>query len=357
MKKECSRLPESRIIKESGFSRSQIHQWRKGNVERKKRKLQPPCEQTVKNAAEVISAHPQWGGRKGQLYMLYHRKGFISMKAYEKIKQHVKFEMIAEASHRETLPGRRAYEHIQPERVGQIWAEDFTQLPVEGQAVKIAVVIDVYDQYILGWQVSERATASFVGEPVRQALESNNEKGPEAFLLSDNGSQYVSEKHNKQLNSAEIVQRLIPPCRPEYNGWVECGQKEFKNEFYNVLERRQRQQADEEKSLLERVRNAAAETVESLNKDIPRPCLNGVTPEDVHTGQQGVKVEALREYREAEYAQRRKHSPPWQHTFKEVLHNAVAAPIMTTKELTTKLSFFCRCPLRQIARLNLEGVG
>ena len=66
-------------------------------------------------------------------------------------------------------------------------------------------------------------------ESVKQALAANGGNGPEQFLLSDNGSVYVSDHHGKLLDKADIVHKRIPACRPQYNGAVECGIKEFKN--------------------------------------------------------------------------------------------------------------------------------
>jgi len=82
--------------------------------------------------------------------------------------------------------------------------------------------------------VSARAEAYLVEAPVIQALEENGGIGPLRFLLSDNGSQYVGGAHDELLAKHEIVHKRIPACRPEYNGSVECGGKEFKQVFYSI---------------------------------------------------------------------------------------------------------------------------
>jgi hypothetical protein len=118
--------------------------------------------------------------------------------------------------------------------------------------------------------------------------------------VEDNGRQYLAEQHGELLTSAEIVHRRIPSCVPQYNGSAGGGMREFKSVFYNVWERRKREGADEGKNLLERVEWAASETMAQLNDAIPRPCLGGVTPADVHFGRQANEQQRLREYREAE---------------------------------------------------------
>lgn len=338
------------------FSRSQLYRWLQGQqLERKERARKPLCEKTVENAASVIGTFPHFSGRKGQDYMLYHKLGLIGEKAYDRIKKRVRQLFLEEAGRRDLFGEKAFYEHIRPEKVGEIWAEDFTDLVVEGKTFKLALLLDVFDHYYLGAAVGWRATAGLVGQPVDQALEANGGRGPVKFLLSDNGQQYRSVEHDMLLTSAEIVQRRIPACVPQYNGSAEGGMRQFKSVFYIVWERRKRKGADEEKSLLRQVEAAVLETLALLNESIPRPCLGGVTPADVHYGRKEAKEKELREYREAEEA--RRDVAPWRRSFSAVLKSGLGLANMTSGELLTKLAFFGRKPLRRIAQRNRECVG
>jgi transposase InsO family protein len=335
------------------FSRSQLYRWRQGKqLGRKERQHNLVAETTVAHAAALVAMFPHLGGRKGQAYMLYHEWGYIGMRAYDRIRCNVKRVLVQAVSERRLLPGREFYEHVRPEKVGEIWAEDFTDVTVEGSTFKAAVLLDTYDRYYLGWAVARRATAELVRQPVDQALEKTDGKRPEKFLMSDNGSQYISEAHEQLLTSAEIVQRRIPACVPQYNGCVEGGMRELKSAFYNVWERRIREGADEGKILLERVEASLAETVRLMNEEIPRPSLGGVTPADVHSGRQDARRRQVEEYRKAECS--RRDVPPWARKYWDVLKSAVDAAQMTSGELLTKLTFFCSSPLRRIARRNRE---
>ena len=178
---------------------------------------------------------------------------------------------------------------------------------------------------------------------------------PESFLLSDNGRQYTSSEHGRLLSSAEIVQRRIPACLPQYNGSAECNMVDVKSVFYNVWERREREEADEGKSLLERVEAAAEETIVHLNEGIPRPSLGGVTPADVHFGRKEVRQAEIRQYREKEES--RSDVPPWTRKYWDVLKSGLGLEQMTDSEVLTKLAFFYRRPLRRIAQRNRMGVG
>ncbi len=352
----CRRVTKHWVDGLTSFSRSRLHLWRRGKqLERKVRERKVVPEATVANAASVVARFPHFGGRKGQAFMLYHQLGFIGMRAYDEIKRNVKRLFSQEVSRRGLLPGHEFYEHFRAEKAGEIWAEDFTDVTVEGSTFKAAVLVDTHDTYYLGSAADSRATAALVARPVDQALEKTGGKGPEKFLLSDNGSQYISEAHARLLTSAEIVQRRIPACVPQYNGCVEGGMRDLKSVFYNVWEKRVRERADEGKSLLERVEAALSETVRLMNEEIPRPSLGGITPADVHTGNWEAKRQQIQAYREQESS--RREVPPWSRGYWEVLKAAVAATQMTGSELLTKLAFFCANPLRRIARRNREFVA
>ena len=127
-------------------------------------------------------------------------------------------------------------------------------------------------------------------------MEKNDGQGPKEFILSDNGSPYVSDEHGRLLDKAEIVHKRIPACVPQYNGSMECGVKEFKNVFYNLWATSEQEETDKEKSLLARVEATAKHTGYVLNYVIPRPCLQGVTPADLHEHTSRDKIEANRGY-------------------------------------------------------------
>ena len=347
-------LPLGRIYGACGHSRSQLYQWEKGLMDRKARVPNVLDEKLIEDTARVVGDFPHFGGAKGQAYLLYHGIGFIGQKAYDGIKKKVRRVLIQEVSQKD-VPGKCRYEHVRPEGIGEIWAEDFTQLAVNGIRFKVALLIDVFDQYILGCSVDRRATEALVAVPVQQALAANGGRPPAKFLLEDNGTQYVSERHQRLLKAHDIVSRNIPACTPQYNGSVECGGKEFKNLFYNVWERLERNHADKKKSIDERVHQAVAETVDLSNFQVPRPALGGVTPSDVHFGLHQQRQKELATYREQQL--RKKISKPLSGSIWDVIKRGVQAELMGTKELLTKLAFFGMRPLRRIAKINQEVWG
>jgi transposase InsO family protein len=356
LQSQTSRLPPTTVGEQGCFSRERLYRWRRGVTDRKVREQKLLPEQTVENAAAVVARFPHLGGRKGQAYMAYHGLGTIGQKAFDTIRRNVKRVLVQELSGRpDRFRPQEHYDHVRPTAPGEVWAEDFTELPVAGTVFRLAVVVDVFDHCFLGWAQSRRATATFASKPMQAALDANNGNGPEQFLLSDHGTQYTSETHGQLLSSAEIAHRLIPACLPQYNGTVESEMRTVKSVFYNVWERREREGADgKEKPLEERVNAALSETFRILNDEMPRPFLGGVTPADVHFGRSAAVQDRIRS---GTLAVGEEQIPPWRRKYWDVLKDGVKPSDMSTRELQTKLAFFGLRPLRRIARLNQEVSG
>lgn len=358
-------LNRYQLIRESHYSKSQFYRWLKAGIngipERKGRECKPVSGEAVKGALAVIRRYPHFSASKGQCYMLYHQLGYIPQHLYKSLKKLVKRLLFREVWSRGLLPARTSYTHERSENPGEIWAQDFTQLRVCGKKYYVALVIDVAMSYYLGAAASLRADSEMVEAPVLQALEFSGGRGPDRFLLSDNGSQYVSSRHGDFLDKLDIVQKRIPSCKPQYNGSVECGIKEFKNVFYNVwagLEERDIAQWTvlEEEEFLVVVQWAVNETIQRLNEEIPRPSLDGVTPADVLKGRAAQRIEINRKYLEVE-RNKKEVIEPWnrndwgwvkKHLFKEHINNS---------ELMTKFCFFLKRPLRKLEHLGWKLLG
>lgn len=355
-------LNRYQLIKESNYSKSQFYKWLEAEVgidgiaERKVRECKPVSQEVVKRSVEVIWEYPHFSGSKGQSYMVYHQLGYLPHHLYKRIKNIVKSLIFQEVSTRQLLPKRTYYKHERAQFPNEIWAEDFTVLKVYGEKFYIALVMDVAMSYYLGGSASSRPDDRMVEIPVEQALELTGGCGPKRFLLSDNGPQYVSTQHEDFLDKLKIIQKRIPSCKPEYNGSIECGIKEFKNVFYNIWAKREKNGVAIEKPLLERVQMAVAETLEKMNEEIPRPCLKGVTPADVRKGIDGERIEINRKYLEKEQ-EKKEVIKPWNRKDWSVIREHLFKGDVSNLELLTKFCFFLKRPLRKLVNLESEVLG
>jgi len=207
-------LNRYQLIKESSYSKSQLYEWLKQGVrERKVRECKPVSEVVVKGAIEVIRKYPHFGATRGQCYMIYHQLGYIAQHLYKRLKKMVKRLVFQEVSNRKLLPERTTYDHERAGKPGEIWAEDFTELRVFGKKFYAALVIDVALPHYLGARGSIRPDDEMVKAPLEQALKLTGGKGPERFLISDNGPQYVKTPHGDFLYKLDIIQKRIPSCK------------------------------------------------------------------------------------------------------------------------------------------------
>jgi transposase InsO family protein len=349
-------LKNHHLLEESGYSKSQFYVWLGGIYNRKKRSSKLVPMHVAETAVEVVREYPHFGASKGQGYMIYHQLGYIPQHIYKFLKSIVKRLIFQEISIRGLLPPRSSYTHERPEKPGDIWAEDFTTIRVAGEKFYVSLLIDVASTYYLGVAVSRRADADLVEAPVKQALDINEGRGPRRFLLSDNGTQYISAEHGDLLDSLDIIQKRIPSCTPEYNGAIECGVKEFKNVFYNVWINWEIKEADKGRRVIDRIQRAVVESAKRMNLEIPRLCLKGVTPADVHNGTAQYRRQINEDY--IQKAQERKEEIElWTKTPWRLVKDILFEDNMNNLELMTKFCFFLKRPLRKLSNLLPEGVG
>ena len=347
------------VIHASGYSYSQFHLWLKeGACERKKRERKVVCEQTIEVAIDVIKSYPHFSGVKGQMYMVYHRLGFIPQHFYKELKRMVRRLVFQEVSIHNLLPPRTSYSHERAEKPGEIWAEDFTQITVYGHRYYIALVMDVMSQYYLGACSSTRAGKEFVALPLDQAVTENQGKGPTKFLLSDNGKQYIDQVHKSHLEMLDIIHKKIPACTPQYNGTVECGVKEFKNVFYPLFARmEENKDADKKEKLDIQVAKVVEQCRILLNDSIPRVSLNGVTPKDVHNGEAYKKILENQLWSNEEKKRNRKEGIVKTKSLWNVVKKRLFSKPLSKLQLMTIFCFFLKRPLRKVTNLISEVLG
>jgi transposase InsO family protein len=346
---------------ESGqHSKSIFYQWLKGPTDRKKRQVTLIPEQVAINAIEVIINYPHFGGVKGQAYMIYHRQGYIPQHSYQSLKKTVSRIVFQEVSAQQLLPKPSVYEHERPQDINEIWAEDFTKVKVLGFSYPVAFVADVFSTKYLGYSAQNRENSELVEEPVVMAVAENNNAGPKEFMLSDNGSQYVSNAHGQLLARHEIVQKHIPGCKPQYNGSIECGMRDFKSVFYNVFSQNDLKEfteiginsTDKKKKLLETVALSVKQSIAILNNEIPRPSLAGVTPHDVYTGGAEQKRKLNNEYLMKQQIKEKVNR--WSKSKYDLVKAVLSNKNLSTKELLIKHYFFQKKPLRRISKIPIE---
>lgn len=98
------------------------------------------------------------------------------------------------------------------------WVQDFTYLWVDRQWHYLAVVLDLKTRQVLGWKLGLRHTSDLTYVALLDALS----KHPvPAILHSDQGSEYLSYRHQELCNRLEITLSCSNKSSPWQNGFME----------------------------------------------------------------------------------------------------------------------------------------
>jgi len=276
---QSKRLKKSQIIAFSGFLSSQVYVWFRG-VEERKQRAHAIYAQEVNAALANITGYPHMGGKKGALILAYHQIEYIGQRAYDMIKGKFIEILMAEINQRQLLKKKTWWTKPKAEAYGEIWCADFTYLAVFGMIIYVAVVLDAFSHYYLGYHVSDTADFDLVDGAFKMALKNSQGVLPECCMLNDNGSQYKNDLYREHLDSYEIKQVFIPAGTPWNNGEAEVGMKDIKALFYHQLSKRP---IDRRQNVVDYSIEISHEIFKELNEKIPRLKLHGVTPLDIVT--------------------------------------------------------------------------
>ena len=109
---------------------------------------------------------------------------------------------------------------FQTDAFGKIWAGDITYIPTSIGWVYLAVVMDLFNREIIGYQISKEINT----ELVIRAIENAKARSPrcrDLIFHSDRGSQYCSKRYQKNLELSDIKSSMSAPGCPYDNSCVE----------------------------------------------------------------------------------------------------------------------------------------
>lgn len=98
------------------------------------------------------------------------------------------------------------------------WVQDFTYLFVDRQYHYLAVVLDLKTRRVLGWKLGLRHTSNLTYTALLDAL---SRHPVPAILHSDQGSEYLSYKHQDLCQRLEITLSASTKSSPWQNGFME----------------------------------------------------------------------------------------------------------------------------------------
>ena len=115
------------------------------------------------------------------------------------------------------------------------WVQDFTHLRFMGEEHYLAVVLDLKTRQVVGWRLGTRHSSELTLAAVLDAL--SKHPAP-AILHSDQGSEYLSYKHQELCERMEITLSCSKRASPWQNGFMERWFGNFKLELGNIARHR-----------------------------------------------------------------------------------------------------------------------
>jgi putative transposase len=111
------------------------------------------------------------------------------------------------------------------------WVQDFTYLWFERSMHYLAVVLDLKTRQIVGWRLGLRHSSELTHEALLDALSKHSSP---SILHSDQGSEYLSYKHQLLCERMEIQLSCSAKSSPWQNGFMERWFGGFKREMGNL---------------------------------------------------------------------------------------------------------------------------
>ena len=202
-------------------------------------------DEDINQVVQQIIDYPFLGGNKGSLKLQHDEKAVISGTLYGEIKQQLKLEVekdihrrreqseLEKNHYKRSSEKENEYEHIVPSKINEIWSIDFVTFVLYGIYFNICVVYEIYSQAYLAIKVADSANSDVAIAAVNRAVEYSRTK-PERYLLSDNGSAFISEDFEELLENVKMSGQQIPPGQPWYNGALESGNRDLKKTLYTI---------------------------------------------------------------------------------------------------------------------------
>ncbi len=119
-------------------------------------------------------------------------------------KQRRKFRCTTDSNHDHKLAPNLLKQDFSADRPNTIWASDITELWTPEGKVYLAVVLDLFARYVVGWAIANRMPRQLVLDAVTMAIMGRHPE-PGLIFHSDKGSQYAADDTQNLLEARGIT--------------------------------------------------------------------------------------------------------------------------------------------------------
>jgi transposase InsO family protein len=121
---------------------------------------------------------------------------------------------------------------FQASKPNEKWVTDITYLIFNGQKLYLSVIIDLYNNEVVAYQISRRNDLKLVIDTLKKAKKKRNVKG--VLLHSDQGFQYTSRKYNQLLEKYQMKASMSRKGNCWDNACMENFFSHFKSECFHL---------------------------------------------------------------------------------------------------------------------------
>ena len=149
----------------------------------------------------------------------------------------------------------------------QKWVTDVTEFNICGQKLYLSALIDLYNQEVISYTISNRPTLSFVCQMISNIFERYDDLSG-LIIHSDQGWHYRTEKYKKMLKTRGIIQSMSRKGNCLDNCMAENFFGLLKTEFYYM----------NKFCSVEEFKEALVEYITYYNTERIKMGLNGLSP-------------------------------------------------------------------------------
>lgn len=211
----------------------------------------------------------------------YRRMGTLLRRKHGLIVNHKRVYRLMKQLHMQAVIRRKRYKRInyerhtvvdnlldrnfQAERPNQKWVTDITYLNAHGQSYFLSVMMDLFNNEIVSYQLSRNLGMGFVIQTVKEAI--TNRPVDDLLIHSDQGTHYTSRAYGQLLREERITQSMSRKGNCLDNACIEC--------FFGHLKSELRIDAYQDLTVLE---NAISAYVEFYNTERYQSKLGDQSP-------------------------------------------------------------------------------
>ncbi|MBA2873245.1 transposase InsO family protein [Anoxybacillus calidus] len=235
-----SSYPIALLCEVAGVSRSGYYKWLKTQ-----KKLTAKQREDQEFKKQIIEAHSKYKGIFGYPRMTV----WLRKQTGKRINHKRVYRLMKELGVQAHIRKKRVYygkkevyvvshNHLNREftasRPNEKWVTDITYLIFKGKRLYLSVILDLYNNEVIAYKISERNDVKLVLDTVKKAIKKRDVNG--LLLHSDQGYQYISRKYHQLLQRYNIKASMSRKGNCLDNACIESFFSHLKSECFYQYE-------------------------------------------------------------------------------------------------------------------------